>query len=100
MAYKVGDKVTIKKNWDPGYGPDDYQLSFLSEMLEYGGKIVTISKVVSCPKDTSCEYPSDGYYYNVKEDGETYNWTIGMFKSSEKAIIKIKKHPIKLNYSL
>ena len=46
------------------------------------------------------KYPSDGFLY-VLEGTYGYVWTIGMFKSSEKkTTIKIKKQPIKLNYSL
>ena len=101
MAYNIGDKVTIKKSLDPGYDPEDYQCCFTAEMREkYGGKTFTIINKCNCPASPKFKYPSDGFLY-VLEGTCGYVWTIGMFKSSEKkTTIKIKKQPIKLNYSL
>ena len=101
MAYNIGDKVTIKESLDPGCKREDYQCCFTSEMIKnYGGKTFTIIERENDAIEPTLKYPSDGFLYKL-EGGGHFNWTIGMFKSSEKkAAIKIKKRPIKLNYSL
>ena len=101
MAYNIGDKVTIKESLDSGCQSNDYQGFFSRGMLEkYGGKTFTIINKIGCSALPKLKYPSDGFLY-VLEGTCGYVWTIGMFKSSEKKVtIKIKKRPIKLNYSL
>ena len=101
MAYNIGDKVTIKESLDPGCDLEDYQCSFTAEMREkYGGRTFTIIDKRECEASPKFKYPSDGFLYNLEGIG-WFNWTAGMFKSSEnKTVIKIKKRPIKLNYSL
>lgn len=101
MAYNIGDKVTIKESLDPGCEYGDYQCGFTAEMRKkYGGKTFTIINKFDCTASPKFKYPSDGFLYNL-EGTSCFNWTAGMFKSSEnKTVIKIKKRPIKLNYSL
>lgn len=101
MAYNIGDKVTIKESLDPGCNPEDYQGVFTKGMLEtYGGKTFTIKNITKYEASSRFKYPSDGFLYEL-EGAFEFIWTIGMFKSSEKkTAIKIKKRPIKLNYSL
>mgnify|MGYP003519056107 CR=1 FL=1 len=101
MAYNIGDKVTIKESLDPGCSTYDYQCTLTGDMLKkFGGKTFSIVDKREFKPDFCYKYPSDGFIY-VLNIPDPYNWTIGMFKSSEnKAVIKIKKRPIKLNYSL
>lgn len=65
MKYKVGDKVRVRKDLviDSSYGRED----FVSEMKQFVGKIVTISKVI------------DEEYMILEDDGD-YAWTEEMFE--------------------
>ena len=65
MKYKVGDKVRVRKDLviDSSYGRED----FVSEMKQFVGKIVTISKMI------------DEEYMILEDDGD-YAWTEEMFE--------------------
>ena len=100
--YKEGDKVRVKER----IGKDtDYRFSFVDEMDEpYRGKIVTIVSVEPIITDYSYYYPDDRYKYQIKEDGQRYNWASSMFEpisESSDTPLKIKVHTkhIKFNFN-
>ena len=55
MAYKIGDKVRIKKDFDKVSG------TFTTDMIKWLGKVATIKYVGNCPKH---------YYYMEEDVGE------------------------------
>lgn len=70
MKYKAGDKVVIRKDLieDETYGCD----SVVEDMLEFLGKIVTI---------TGTECNGFGFEeYNIKEDRQYWGWTDEMIE--------------------
>jgi hypothetical protein len=77
MKYKVGDKVRVKSDLVNGkYYENEANhvgIYFNKDMMEYRGKIVTISQVVH-----------GSGVYRIKEDGRTWAWSIGMFEEVEK----------------
>lgn len=80
--YKVGDKVLVKKEYDPGHGMGDYRFLFTKYLLkQYGGKVVTIAGVKRplFPQRTNI-LPDDGYLYQICED-KTLAWSSSMFES-------------------
>lgn len=64
MKYKIGDKVRVREDLivDQWYGDD----IFISEMVSFKGKIVTIKK-------------NQYNKYLIKEGSTTWNWTDEMF---------------------
>lgn len=75
MKYKVGDKVRIKsfdwyyENKDRIDEVDCGNATFISEMVTFCKKIVTISSVLPTLE-----------VYHIKEDGGRYHWTDEMFE--------------------
>lgn len=75
MKYKVGDKVRIKsldwyyENKDRIDEVDYGNATFISEMVTFCKKIVTISSVLPTVE-----------VYHIKEDGGRYHWTDKMFE--------------------
>lgn len=73
MKYKVGDKVTIRKDLeiDKVYYMEDRMEcdAFVDDMAEFIGKEVTIS--------------DNAFKYCIQEDSSMYNWTDEMFESEE-----------------
>ena len=65
MKYKVGDKVRVRSDLEVNmdYGPQ----TFVREMSQYIGKVVTISETYS-------------NRYNIKEDEDEWPWTDEMFE--------------------
>lgn len=65
MKYKVGDKVRVRSDLEVNmdYGPQ----TFVREMSQYIGKVVTISETYS-------------NRYNIKEDEDEWSWTDEMFE--------------------
>ena len=65
MKYKVGDKVRVRSDLEVNmdYGPQ----TFVREMSQYIGKVVTISETYS-------------NRYNIKEDEDEWYWTDEMFE--------------------
>ena len=68
MKYKVGDKVRVRSDLKIN---EDYGLqTFVREMSQYIGKVVTIQETYSNK-------------YNIKEDNEEWYWTDEMFEGLE-----------------
>jgi hypothetical protein len=63
--YKVGDKVIVKEDLDVDACYND--IAFVSDMVEYRGRVVTIEKVVGV-----CSY-------YIKEDYNMFKWSDEMF---------------------
>ena len=74
MKYKIGDKVLVRSDLEKGkkYGDE----VFMSDMLFFRGKIVTIEHI---------DHPN---YYRIKEDPEQWYWTDEMFIEKEPEKIK------------
>ena len=64
MKYKVGDKVRVREDLEVGewYGED----TFVSKMVPFKGKVVTISNIESS-------------FYRLKEDSGIWSWTTELF---------------------
>lgn len=78
--YKVGDKVTIRKEYLPGTDKDSYSLYFPSEMIEeIGGKVLTIRDI--SPHGKKSKICTDTYRYHCVETGWTL--TADMFEETE-----------------
>lgn len=60
MAYKIGDKVRIRKDFGKVSG------TFVNEMKKWLDKVMTIKYVGNCPKK---------YYYMEEDVGEGYSRT-------------------------
>lgn len=82
---KIGDRVKIKSEYDPGLDWEDYPSSFVDDMLEnYGGKICTIADIIE-PDYKSERYErkafnGDTAVYFLKEDKDQYWWDSCMFE--------------------
>ena len=74
MKYKVGDKVRVRNDLEIGsrYQMEDTGVkdTFVSEMDQYSGKVVTIHGIWGCE-------------YEIVEDNGKYNWTDEMFEGSD-----------------
>lgn len=67
--YKVGDRVIVRKDleeWEE-YGVDNVDVA--TGMLDYRGKTLTISHILSWLHDS----------YECEEDDEIYTWSADMF---------------------
>lgn len=80
--YKVGDKVLIKTQYDPGCDGSDYRFWFTNEMLaEYGGQICEIKEVSKSITMNSYPVPDDYTKYHICEDDNFYCWASSIFES-------------------
>lgn len=96
--YKEGDIVIVKSKLDEGKQYFDYPYNFTSMMLErFGGKKVTISKVISC------EYikgQKDPFGYFIKEDECLFKWHSSMFEDPTSKRRKRRKRRVTLNFKI
>lgn len=93
MKYKVGDKVKVR-TWEDmkkeyglnGCGSIACNRSFTDGMKEYCGKYVTITSV--------------GFWYDIKEDFGSWQWSDDMFEDENKLdkIILQKKDVVFIDY--
>lgn len=67
MKYKVGDRVRVRRDLEIGTQYGAYM--FASGMVDYKGKIVTISAI-----------ELNGPLYFIEEDGGGWRWTYEMFE--------------------
>lgn len=81
MKYKIGDKVRVRDDLicNEWYKMHDSETCDLvnTEMQEFKGKTLTISRYNSCGK------------YNVKEDSERWTWTDEMFSGLATSLPKV-----------
>lgn len=77
---KVGDKVKIKRRYDPGASGVSYCNGFLKSMLTLNaGKICTIIGKTHCPAEHPENFlPDDSYDYYL--EGSFYTWRSSMFE--------------------
>ena len=104
--YKVGDRVRVKSAYDLGCSSHDYLCNFTSSILEnWGGKIVTICKVIPLegkPPKILKQY-LEPFIYEVSEN--SWNWGAGMFEgkaentSIEDISAKAPVYPERSNYN-
>ena len=80
MSYTVGTKVTIRKDLEVKIYDAETEISAVSDMLKYRGKIATITRV---------DHDSTGTWYHLDIDGDNWNWTAGMFDTSAISIAPI-----------
>ena len=79
---EIGDKVKIKSKYDKNCDPYDYTAGFTNDMLiNYGGRVATIEKKWPIePIIPVKKIKSDGFYYNLNIDGQSWIWSSGMFE--------------------
>lgn len=79
---EIGDKVKIKSKYDEGCDQYDYVAAFVHNMLMcYGGRVATIEKKWPIePIIPVKKIKSDGFYYNLNIDGQSWTWSSGMFE--------------------
>lgn len=82
QLYKVGDSVLVKDKYDPGYNEYGYTYCFTQDMLiQYGGKVCTISMVQYDPNLRGPgRIPDDDYLYYLEEDNAEWSWASSMFE--------------------
>lgn len=84
MRHKVGDKVRVKsldwynKNKDAGGTICEKSQSFVDDMSEFCGKIVTINGI------------TDPHFYKIKEDKDRYYWDDWMFEEDMNNEVRIE----------
>lgn len=103
--YKVGDKVGVMARTA---NQSDYRFSFVDNMTDYTGKIVTIA-AVKPTIDSSKIIKDDGYCYKIVEDRGAYSWASSMFSPLASTMsqfsdtpttikIKVKTNQLKFNF--
>lgn len=88
IKYKVGDKVKIREDL---VGDEEYgEISYVSDMDKWKGKIVTIS---FADNDNNC--------YGIAEDAESWAWSAEMFEDvPENNVGEIKAQTVDVGYYL
>lgn len=49
-------------------------------LVEYGGRVCTISSSEYQDVFDDNKFPDDGYLYRIKEDNSTWSWASSMFE--------------------
>ena len=80
MSYTVGTKVTIRKDLETKIYDKETEISAVSHMLKYRGKVATITRV---------DHDSTSTWYHLDIDKDYWNWTAGMFDTSAVSIAPI-----------
>lgn len=78
MNYTVGTKVTIRTDLEAKIYDEDVKISAVSNMLQYRGKVATITRV---------NHNHNGTWYCLDIDENFWNWTAKMFEASMAPII-------------
>ena len=73
MSFKVGDKVTIRRDLEVKIYDKETGISSVFDMLKYRGRVATITNV---------RHDSTGTWYSIDIDENDWNWTAGMFDNS------------------
>lgn len=77
--FNIGDKVRVL----PRTGkPDDYRSTYMDSMLDYVGKVFTIT-AVELNDDPDTLISDDGYSYRLKDDEMNWSWDSSMLESVE-----------------
>lgn len=79
------DKAVV--NLDSSVRKTDYQCGITDDMLNYNGKIVTITQVSDIKPVTKFKYPAHKLY-TIKEDHEYYTWTDAMLQPLPSKTVK------------
>lgn len=80
MSYTVGTKVTIRADLGAKMYDAETEISAVSDMLKYRGKVATITRV---------DHDSTGTWYHLDIDKDYWNWTAGMFDTSAVSIAPV-----------
>lgn len=88
--YNIGDKVVIRSKYHSNSKASDYCCSFVSSMLELGGKTVTIKSInkLNSPRMQYKHY-YEPYSYNVLENH--WVWSSEMFEGKVDGKVQIKE---------
>ena len=78
MSYTVGTKVIIRTDLEAKIYDEDVKISAVSDMLQYRGKVATITRV---------NHNHTGTWYRLDIDESFWNWTAEMFEASMAPII-------------
>lgn len=79
---RIGDRVLIKSQYDPGCNSGSYFGIFTSDMLtKFGGKTATIvrKRFAKESVETNDRIPDDGYEYKLDIDKKCFFWRSSMF---------------------
>lgn len=94
--FKVGQKVRIKKREGKD---DDYKYSFVDDMANMAGQIVTVTEVMPAFSHESRKYADDCAKYYI--DIGSWSWASSMLEPIEEGItFNRKKNHYKLNFKL
>lgn len=80
MSYTVGTKVTIRTDLEAKIYDEDVKISAVTDMLQYRGKVATITRVNQNHRGT---------WYRLDIDGSYWNWTAEMFDTPAFSIAPI-----------
>ena len=77
LKYKIGDKVRVGDHWFDGDESDGTGVSFVHEMENYRGKIVTIKDI----------YSENRKIYDIEEDDQQFIWAEEFFEPANQVFI-------------